>query len=170
MCLVPMVWDQPASSWPKEICDEYGINPHGVLPVAKAALRGGAALFESHPRNEGASSARQVAALEEKLARKNEVVSELLEELVRLKRMGASRAELGAAKHPRWVGPRLDRGLGALLVGSGGTAPHPSACLAGHPPSKYYKSVHWITGSRSRVAALTNPTGLTSIGTWTSRI
>ena len=68
------------------LCDEYGINPTVFYRWQKQLFEGGAALFESRPRNEETTSARQVAALEEKLVRKNEVVSELLEELVRLKK------------------------------------------------------------------------------------
>ena len=71
------------------LCDEYGINPTVFYHWQKQLFEGGAALFESRPRNEESSAARQVAALEEKLTRKNEVVSELLEELVRLKKTKA---------------------------------------------------------------------------------
>lgn len=72
-----------------DVCDEYGINPTVFYRWQKQLFEGGAALFESRPRTEGSTSARQVAALEEKLTRKNEVVSELLEELVRLKKTKA---------------------------------------------------------------------------------
>jgi transposase-like protein len=68
------------------VCDEYGINPTVFYRWQKQLFEGGAALFESRPRNEESSAVRQVATLEEKLVRKNEVVSELLEELVRLKK------------------------------------------------------------------------------------
>ena len=64
------------------LCDECGINSTVFYRWQKQLFEGGAALFESRPRNEEASSVRQVTALEEKLARKNEVVSELLEELI----------------------------------------------------------------------------------------
>jgi transposase len=63
-----------------------GINPTVFYRWQKQLFEGGEALFEARPRNEETTSARQVAALEEKLVRKNEVVSELLEELVRLKK------------------------------------------------------------------------------------
>lgn len=72
------------------LCDEYGINPTVFYRWQKQLFEGGAALFASHPRDEADSSARKVTALEEKLARKNEVVSELLEELVRLKKTNAA--------------------------------------------------------------------------------
>ena len=68
------------------LCDEYGINPTVFYRWQKQLFEGGAVLFEARPRNERASSARQVAVLGEKLARKNEVVSELLEELIRLEK------------------------------------------------------------------------------------
>jgi transposase len=83
------------------VSDEVRVRSVGIGPTAlyrwqdestrlASSLRGrdctsGAALFEPRPRNEETPSARQVAALEEKLTRRNEVVSELLEELVRLK-------------------------------------------------------------------------------------
>lgn len=65
-------------------CDEYGINPTVFYRWQKQLLEGDAGLFESHSRNEETAAVRQVAALEEKLTRRNEVVSALLEKLAQL--------------------------------------------------------------------------------------
>lgn len=72
-----------------DLCDEYGIQPTMFYRWQKQLFEAGAAVFEAHPRSQADVCARKVTALEEKLARKNEVVSELLEELVRLKKTNA---------------------------------------------------------------------------------
>jgi transposase-like protein len=72
-----------------DLCDEYGINPTVFYRWQKQLFEGGAALFEPRPQNQAGACTRKVTALEEKLARKNEVISELLEELVRLKKTNA---------------------------------------------------------------------------------
>ncbi|MDP6375179.1 MAG: transposase [Pseudomonadales bacterium] len=72
-----------------DLCDEYKIHPTMVYGWQKQFFEGGAAAFE-RPRGEKKkqedSSQRKIAALEDKLQRKNEVVAELMEEHVQLKK------------------------------------------------------------------------------------
>jgi transposase len=69
-----------------DLCDEYGIQPSQVYQWQKVLFENGAAAFErSGRRGEGAKD-RQVAALEAKVRQKNEVIAELMEEHVQLKK------------------------------------------------------------------------------------
>jgi transposase len=67
-----------------DLCDEYGIHPALFYRWQKQLFENGAAAFEGHPKNAQDTAGKRVAALEEKLARKNEVLSELMEEHIRL--------------------------------------------------------------------------------------
>ena len=69
-----------------DLCDEYGIHPTVFYRWQKQLFEEGVTVFESHSKKEADSSARRIAALEDKLMRKNEVLSELMEELVQLKK------------------------------------------------------------------------------------
>jgi transposase-like protein len=73
-----------------DLCDEHQILPAQFYQWQKQLFEGGAAAFESRragSKPAGPSSAeRQVQQLEAKLAAKNEVISELMEEAVRLKK------------------------------------------------------------------------------------
>jgi len=75
--------DQVAIS---DLCDEYGIQPSVFYRWQQQLFENGAAAFG--PPAKGATDALQqkIAALEEKLTRKNEVLSELMEEYVKLKK------------------------------------------------------------------------------------
>jgi transposase-like protein len=72
-----------------EVCDKHGLNPTAFYRWQKEFFENGAAAFESrHPRTDG--KARQleqrVEALQAKLVRKDEVIGELMEDHVRLKK------------------------------------------------------------------------------------
>ncbi|ABK43881.1 transposase IS3/IS911 family protein [Magnetococcus marinus MC-1] len=67
-----------------DICDEVGIQPSQYYGWQKALFENGEAAL-ADKRGQKARD-RQVAELEAKLASKNEVISELLEELVALKK------------------------------------------------------------------------------------
>jgi transposase-like protein len=74
-----------------DLCDEYGIHPTQYYTWQKQLFEGGAVAFERKPN--GANERRRQEAqeakikqLEDKLSRKNEVVAELLEEHVQLKK------------------------------------------------------------------------------------
>ena len=71
-----------------DVCDEHGLNPTVFYRWQKAFFENGAAAFES--RNRGNARERkltqQVESLEAKLARKDEVIGEIMADHVRLKK------------------------------------------------------------------------------------
>jgi transposase len=71
-----------------DLCDKHGILPTQFYGWQKLFFENGAAAFEAaakrRPRDDGKD--RRIAALEAKLAQKNEVVAELLQEHVQLKK------------------------------------------------------------------------------------
>jgi transposase-like protein len=74
-----------------DLCDEFGIHPTQYYLWQKQLFEQGAALFERRPnkanqRRQENAAAQKIAELEAKLAKKNEVVAELLEEHVQLKK------------------------------------------------------------------------------------
>jgi transposase len=69
-----------------ELCDELGLQPTVFYQWQKRLFEQGAAAFTNgHPKKNRASD-RKIESLEEKLQRKNEVLSELMEEHVKLKK------------------------------------------------------------------------------------
>jgi transposase-like protein len=68
-----------------DICDRHGLHPSVFYRWQKAFFEKGHLAFES---SNGKSSKldRKIAALEQKLSKKNEVLSELMEEHVALKK------------------------------------------------------------------------------------
>lgn len=72
-----------------DLCDELGLNPNLIYNWQKTFFEQGAAAFErggKKSKSSGDAKDRKIAALELKLATKNEVISELLEENVRAKK------------------------------------------------------------------------------------
>lgn len=69
-----------------EVCSEYGIAPSVFYRWQQQLFENGAAAFGPPAKESAAPLARKVSALEEKLVRKNEVLSELMEEYVKLKK------------------------------------------------------------------------------------
>jgi len=71
-----------------DLCEEAGIHPTLFYTWQKAFFEGGTAAFEKRERhsNREAAAREKIAALEDKLARKNEVVAELMEEHIALKK------------------------------------------------------------------------------------
>ncbi len=72
------------------ICDEYGMKPTVYYRWQKQFFEQGAMVFQRSGNSEASRLKRQVSALKEKVTRKNEVVAELMDEYVALKK------ELGA--------------------------------------------------------------------------
>jgi len=71
------------------LCDEYQIQPTLFYQWQKILFEHGAAAFEQSGKRRKADSDgkdRKIAQLEDKLTRKNEVVAELMEEHVQLKK------------------------------------------------------------------------------------
>ena len=72
-----------------DLCDEYQIQPAQFYLWylwQKLFFENGAAVFQKSGRKAKDVQAERIAALERKLAKKNEVVAELLEEHVQLKK------------------------------------------------------------------------------------
>lgn len=75
-----------------DLCEEHGLHPTLFYRWQKEWFEQGAVVFDA-PRSRNGSAkrtedaaARRIAALEEKLKKKNEVVAELMEEHVQLKK------------------------------------------------------------------------------------
>ena len=73
-----------------DVCEEYGLHPTVFYRWQKEFFEKGAAAFRRSGDQETVRLKRRVADLEEKLVRKNEVVSELMEEYM------AAKKDLGA--------------------------------------------------------------------------
>jgi len=69
-----------------DLCDEYTIQPSMFYRWQQQLFENGAAAFAPRAKGTRDPLAKKVNALEEKLARKNEVLSELMEEYVNLKK------------------------------------------------------------------------------------
>src|SRR5437867_4144145 len=69
-----------------DLCDEYQFSPTLFYAWQKIFFENGAAAFERKNATPGAEHLRVIAGLQAKLQRKNEVVSELMEEHVQLKK------------------------------------------------------------------------------------
>lgn len=69
------------------VADTYGVHPNNILNWRKQLLEGGARLFQIR-RTDIATKAeeRKAAALEAKIKQKDEVIAELAEELLALKK------------------------------------------------------------------------------------
>ena len=69
-----------------DLCDQHGIQPSQFYRWQQEFFERGSVIFESRGEKPSTHLERKVSALEEKLARKNEVLSELMEEHVALKK------------------------------------------------------------------------------------
>ena len=71
-----------------DLCDELQLNPNIFYAWQKQLFENGAAAFERRTKASGPTpTERQVEALRAKLATKNEVIAELMEECVLLKKL-----------------------------------------------------------------------------------
>ena len=70
-----------------DVCDQYKIQPSMFYNWQKQFFENGAAAFEQTRSALENHQDRRIAALQDKLQRKNEVVAELLEEHVKLKKV-----------------------------------------------------------------------------------
>lgn len=73
------------------LCDQHGISPVNFYNWQKQLFENGAQCFErkknaANERRQDAAADKKIAALEAKLQSKNEVIAELLEEHVQLKK------------------------------------------------------------------------------------
>jgi len=68
------------------LCDEHGLNPTVFYRWQKEFFENGAAAFERHPEGRERKLEEKVQHLESRLAKKDEVMAELLMEHVALKK------------------------------------------------------------------------------------
>jgi len=69
-----------------DLCDQYGLHPTVFYRWQKAFFEGGAAAFKKEQSSQQSLLEKKISALEQKLSKKNEVLSELMEEHVALKK------------------------------------------------------------------------------------
>ena len=69
-----------------EVCQQHQLQPTVFYGWQKQFFENGAAAFERKNKRAEEGKDRQIAALQEKLATKNEVIAELMEENVRSKK------------------------------------------------------------------------------------
>lgn len=69
-----------------DLCDKHGIGPSMFYRWQKDFFENGAAALERRVRHVTDDKDRRIALLEQKLQRKHEVLSELMEEHVKLKK------------------------------------------------------------------------------------
>jgi transposase len=74
-----------------DVCDQFGIHPTMFYRWQKEFFDNGAAAFDQPGKRRKAHEDvkdQKIAALEQKLQKKNEVVAELMQEYVQLKELG----------------------------------------------------------------------------------
>lgn len=69
-----------------DLCDQHGIHPTMFYRWQKEFFENATAAFEPRGRRAGDDKDRRIALLEQKLQRKHEVLSELMEEHIQLKK------------------------------------------------------------------------------------
>ena len=69
-----------------DICDQYNLQPTVFYRWQKEFFENGAAAFNKPKSSQEKMSTKRIQALEKKLQTKNEVLSELMEEHVKLKK------------------------------------------------------------------------------------
>ncbi len=69
-----------------KLCEELGLQPTQFYQWQKQFFENGAAAFERNGRSKPNKSVERIAALEAKVRRKDEVLGELMEEHVALKK------------------------------------------------------------------------------------
>ena len=69
-----------------DVCDEYNIHPTVFYRWQKQFFENGSKAFEKENKRKTSKLADKIAMLENKLRNKNEVLSELMEEHIKLKK------------------------------------------------------------------------------------
>jgi len=69
-----------------DLCDEYGLNPTLFYRWQKEFFENGAAVFERNRNGRRSKDQSKIARLETKLAHKDEVIAEIMEDHVKLKK------------------------------------------------------------------------------------
>ena len=69
-----------------DVCEEYGIQPSVFYRWQKTFFEQGSIVFERRQDNQVSRQQREIEALKEKLQKKDEVLAEVMEEYVTLKK------------------------------------------------------------------------------------
>lgn len=69
-----------------DLCDQYNLQPTVFYRWQKAFFENGASAFEKTRKGAKDQQSKKIEALEKKLQTKNEVLSELMEEHIKLKK------------------------------------------------------------------------------------
>ena len=70
-----------------QVADQYGLHPNNIFKWRKQLFEGGVQTFQVKRSDiSGKAEERRITALEEKLKQKDEVIAELAEELLGLKK------------------------------------------------------------------------------------
>ena len=69
-----------------DLCDDYGVAPGMFYRWQKQLFEGGEAVFTGPRKQVEEPKNKRIAALEAKLSRKDEVISELMEEYIAVKK------------------------------------------------------------------------------------
>lgn len=69
-----------------DLCEEYNLKPVVFYRWQKEFFENGELVFSQEGSREQRAANKKISALEEKLSKKNEVLSELMEEHVKLKK------------------------------------------------------------------------------------
>jgi len=69
-----------------DLCDEYGIHPTVFYRWQKSFFENGAAAFQTQQSQQEKQWKKQITTLESRLSQKNEVLAEVMEEHLRLKK------------------------------------------------------------------------------------
>ena len=83
-----------------DLCDQYNLQPTVFYRWQKEFFENGAAVFEKNRKRAKDQQSQKIESLEKKLQTKNEVLSELMEEHVKLKKiLGSFKRDLGATRY-----------------------------------------------------------------------
>ena len=94
---LPLLEHAPIS----ELCDQHGIHPTRFYRWQKEFFENGSVALEPRSRRAGDAKDRQIALLEQTLQRQHEVLSELMEEHIKLKKeLGELGTEPGFPRPP----------------------------------------------------------------------
>jgi transposase len=69
-----------------DVCDEHGLNPTMLYKWQKEFFENGASIFERKADSESRRLEKENAALKKKMAHKDEVIAEIMESHVALKK------------------------------------------------------------------------------------
>ena len=69
-----------------DLCDQHDLQPTVFYRWQKQFFENGTAAFEKNGASKPSAADKKISALEDKLKRKHEVLSELMEEHVKLKK------------------------------------------------------------------------------------